>query len=73
MLPIRTLDLSDFFRIGNRQLVASCRFELMLLNPQLGSESAKSRVGNGRVCLGRVGLGLGRIGVSNADSDLGFY
>ena len=61
------------FRIGNRQLVASCRFELMLLNPQLGSESAKSRVCKGRICLCRVGLGLCRIGVSNADSDLGFY
>ena len=45
----------------------------MLLNPQLGSESAQSRVRKGRVCLGRVGLGLGRIGVSNADSDLDFY
>ena len=44
----------------------------MILNPQLGSESAQSRVGKGRVWLGRVGLGLGRIGVSNADSDLGF-
>ena len=62
-----------FFRIGNRQLVASCRFELMLLNPQLGSESAQSRVGKGRVWLGRVGLGLDRAGVSNADSDRGFY
>ena len=45
----------------------------MFLNRQLGCESAKSRVGKGRVWLGRVGLGLlGRIGVSNADSDLGF-
>ena len=44
----------------------------MLLNPQLGSESAKSRVGKGRVWFGRVGLGLGRIGEDNADSDLGF-
>ena len=44
----------------------------MLLNPQLGSESAQSRVGKGSVWMGRVGLGLGRIGVSNADSDLGF-
>ena len=44
----------------------------MILNPQLGSESAKSRVGKGRVCLDRVGFALGRIGVSNADSDLGF-
>ena len=64
---------SEFgFQIGNRQLVAGCRFELMFLNRQLGSESAKSRVGKGRVWLGRVGLGLGRIGVSNADSDFGF-
>ena len=44
----------------------------MFLNRQLGSESAKSRVGKGGVWLGRVGLGLGRIGVSNADTDLGF-
>ena len=44
----------------------------MLLNPQLGSESAQSRVGKGRVWLGRVGCGLGRKGVSNADLDLGF-
>ena len=44
----------------------------MFLNRQLGSESAKSRVGKGRVWLGRVGLGLGSLGVSNADSDLGF-
>ena len=44
----------------------------MFLNRQLGSESAKSRVGKGRVLLGRVGLGLGRIGVGNADSDGGF-
>ena len=29
-------------------------------------------VGIGKVLLGRVGLGFGRIGVSNADSDLGF-
>ena len=62
-----------FFRIGNRQLVASCRFELMLLNPQLGSESAQSRVGKGMVWLGWVGLGIGRIGLSNADSEFGFY
>ena len=39
----------------------------MFLNRQLGSESAKSRVGMGRVWLGRVGLGLGSLGVSNAD------
>ena len=45
----------------------------MLLNPQLGSESAQSRVGKGRVWLVIVGLGLGRIGVSNIASDLGFY
>ena len=44
----------------------------MFLNRQLGCESAKNREGKGRVCLGRVGLVLGRIGVSNADSDLGF-
>ena len=44
----------------------------MFLNRQLGSESAKSRVGKGRVWLGRVGLGLGSLGVSNADSDLVF-
>ena len=44
----------------------------MFLNRQLGSKSAKSRVGKGRVWLGRIGLGLGRIGVINADSYLGF-
>ena len=44
----------------------------MFLNRQLGSESAKSRVGKGVSWLGRVGLGLGRIGISNAESDLGF-
>ena len=44
----------------------------MLLNQQLGTESAQSRVGKGRVWLGGVGLGLGRKGVSNADLDLGF-
>ena len=44
----------------------------MFLNRQLGSESAKNRVGKGRVWLGRVGLGLGSLGVSNADSDLDF-
>ena len=44
----------------------------MFLNRQLGSESAKSRVGKGGVWLGRVGLGLCRIGLSNADTDLGF-
>ena len=44
----------------------------MFLNRQLGSESAKSRIGKGRVWLGRIGLGLGNLGVSNADSDLGF-
>ena len=65
------------FRFGNLQLDASCRFALMFLNPQLGTESAQSRVGKGRVgkgrvWLGRVGFGLGRIGVSNADSDFGF-
>ena len=61
-----------FFLIGNRQLVASCRFGLMFLNQQRGSGSAKRRVGKERVWLGRVGFGLGRIGVCNADSDLGF-
>ena len=44
----------------------------MFLNRQLGSESAKSRVGKGRIWLVRVGLGFSRIGVDNADSDLGF-
>ena len=44
----------------------------MFLNRQLGSESAESRVGKGRVWLGRVGMGLGSLGVSYADSDLGF-
>ena len=44
----------------------------MFFYRQLGSESAKGRVGKGRVWLGRVGLGLGRIGVNNADSDVGF-
>ena len=29
-------------------------------------------VGKGRVWLGRVGLGLGRIGINNADSVLDF-
>ena len=44
----------------------------MLFYRQLGSESAKSRAGKGREWLGRAGLGLGRIGENNADSDLGF-
>ena len=44
----------------------------MFLNRQLGSELAKSTIGKGRLWLGRVGLGLGRIAVTNADSDLGF-
>ena len=44
----------------------------MFLNRQLGSELAKSTIEKGRLWLGRVGLGLGRIGVPNADSDLGF-
>ena len=44
----------------------------MFLNRQLGSESAKSRVGKGRVWLGSVGFGLGSLRVSNAYSDLGF-
>ena len=44
----------------------------MLLNRQLGSESAKSRVWKGRVGLGRVGLGLDCKGVNNAYTDLGF-
>ena len=47
---------------------ATSRFADWLSNRQ----PAKSRVGKGRVWLVRVGLGLGRIGVSNADSDLGF-
>ena len=42
------------------------------MNQELGCQSAKSRVGKGIVLLGRVGLGFGGIGVSNADSDLGF-
>ena len=43
----------------------------MFLNPQLETESAQSRVGKGtcRVWLGRVGLGLGRIGENNTDLD----
>ena len=44
----------------------------MFLNQELWFESAKSRVGKGMVWLGRVGLGFGRIGINNADSDLGF-
>ena len=44
----------------------------MFLNWQLGSELAKSGIGKSRLWLGRVGLGLGRIGVTNAESDLGF-
>ena len=59
---------------SNRQPATSCQLPIRtyVFNQQLGSESAKSRVGKGRVWLGKVGLGLGRIGVSNADSDLGF-
>ena len=41
---IRTKVYNDFFRIGNRQLVAGCRFRLLFLNRQLNrqleSESA---------------------------------
>ena len=50
--------MTFFFRIGNRQIVASCRFGHMFLNQQLGCESAKSRVGKGMVWLGRVDWGL---------------
>ena len=59
---------------SNRQPATSCRLPIRtyVFYRQLGSESAKSRVGKGRVWLGRVGLGLGRIGENNADSDLGF-
>ena len=46
-MPVAESEFS--FRIGKRQLVAGCRFELMFLNRQLGSESAKSRVGYGWV------------------------
>ena len=44
----------------------------MFLNRQLGSELVKNRIGKGRLWLGMVGLGLGRIGVTNADSYLSF-
>ena len=44
----------------------------MFLNQQLVCESAKSRVGKCMVWLGRVGLGFCRVGINNADSDLGF-
>ena len=41
---IRNLVFTDFFRIGNRQLVSGCRFGLWFLNRQLNrqleSESA---------------------------------
>ena len=63
---IRTWVFKDFFRIGNRQLVAGCRFGVYFLNRQLNwqleSESATGakigyvRVG-GRLGLDRVGLG----------------
>ena len=39
------------------ELVVGCRFELMFLNRQLGSESAKCRVGKGGY--GWVGLAWG--------------
>ena len=45
----------------------------MFLNRQLGSELAKRTIEKGRLWLGRVGFGLGRIGVPNGDSDLGFF
>ena len=59
---------------SNRQRATSCRLPIRtyVFYRQLGYDSAKSRVGKGRVWFGWVGFGLGRIGVSNADSDLGF-
>ena len=50
---IRTKGFNDFFRIGNWQLVAYCRFELWFLNRQLEQKSVML----GRVGLGRVGFG----------------
>ena len=69
---IRTLVFNEFFRIGNRQLVAACRFGLWFWIDSESAKGAKNRLCKGRVGMGRVGLGRGRIGVSNADSDLGF-
>ena len=37
---IRTYVFNDFFRIGNGQLVAGCRFRFLFFNRQLESESA---------------------------------
>ena len=56
-----------FFRIGNRQLVAGCRFRLWFLNRQLNrqleSESVtRAKIGNVSVGWGWVWLAWGKAG-----------
>ena len=57
------LDFSEFFRIGNRQVAANCRFGIWFSNRQLDSESETgANIGYVMLWLGCLGLALGKAG-----------
>ena len=56
-----------FFRIGNRQLVAGCRFRLWFLNRQLNRQLESESATGAKIGYVRIWTGLARLAWGEAE------